>query len=87
MQIEAFDNGDTEYTFQVKMIVGASDKVGSSVSIGSLNFDIVPYCEAGKGFSFRIELVTGIERQTLFSGFVDKWRAIDWLIRKYLKGT
>jgi hypothetical protein len=88
MHIEAFENGDTEYIFQVKMMVGASDKRGSSVTVGGLNFSILPYYdEECKKIYFRVELGIGLDGITLFSGFADKWSAVDWIIKIYLKGT
>ena len=88
MQIEAFENGDTEYTFQVKMMVGASDKRGSSVTVGGLDFNIMPYYdEEYKKEYFKVELGIGLDGIILFSGFNEKWDAVNWIIHNYLKGT
>lgn len=88
MIYQSFENGDTEYTFQVKMMVGASDNRGSSVTIGGLRFNIVPYFDEDDEKEYlKVDLNIGLELKPLCGGFNDKWDAVDWIIKNYLKGT
>ena len=75
------ENGDSDFTFQVKMNVGAEDKYGSTVTIGKLQYTICKYDE-----KYIIEQDYSGNQVYGSPEFNSKSDAIEWLINR-LKGT
>jgi len=78
MKFEHYENGDSEFTFEVTMRVGAEDGDGSSVTIGGMGFNIE---RNGPRFFITDKngyLNDGVE-------FINKLDAIEWLI-EYVGG-
>ena len=81
------ENGDSEFTFKVKMIVGASDKQGSSVDVGGMRFRIQSYYNEETKKEFFV-LQEGSYDTRIYGSpeFENVHSATRWLIN-YIKGN
>jgi hypothetical protein len=86
-EIKHDQSGDSEYTFKVTMKVGWDDQGSSTVSIGTLHFNIQKrYSEENKKNYYIVE--EGSYENIMYGcpEHNTKWDAVEWLINK-LKGT
>ena len=77
MQIQHFDNGDSEYTLKVIVRVGATDKYGSTVTIGNLP----PYTIYESKIDNKWYICDNNDRW-IAPPHGDKWQCVDWLVNQ-----
>ena len=83
-KIEHYENGDSEFTFEVTMRVGAEDGDGSSVCMGDLMFTIYK-----NTYNNKFDVITNIFGHDIKlnrNDYDSKADAIEWLI-EYVGGS